>query len=100
MRDQSFAWRDPPYGILAPSSDPDTQRSKPMDFTIPRHVETIAHRVRQFLDDEVIPLETELLRSGVDLNEDILQGLRAKAKAAKLWAPTMPKAWGGMGLNI
>ena len=71
-----------------------------MDFTIPRHVEAIAHRVRQFLDDEVIPLETELLRSGVDLNEDILQGLRAKAKPANLWAPTMPKEWGGMGLNI
>ena len=71
-----------------------------MDFTIPRHVETIAHRVRQFVDDEVIPVETQLLADGTDLNADILQALRAKAKAAKLWAPTMPKAWGGMGLNI
>ena len=71
-----------------------------MDFTTPRHIETIAHRVRQFVDDEVIPVETELLRSGDDLSNDILQSLRAKAKAAQLWAPTMPKAWGGMGLNI
>lgn len=71
-----------------------------MDFTIPRHVEAIARRVRQFVDDEVIPVETELLRTSAELNEDILQELRAKAKAAKLWAPTMPKAWGGMGLNI
>ena len=71
-----------------------------MEFTIPRHVQTIAHRVRQFLDDEVIPVESELLRTGADLNSDILQELRAKAKAANLWAPTMPKAWGGMGLNI
>jgi len=71
-----------------------------MDFNIPRHVETIAHRVRQFVDDEVIPVETELLRSGVDLNRDILGDLRARAKAARLWAPTMPRKWGGMGLNI
>ena len=71
-----------------------------MEFTIPRHVQTIAHRVRRFLDDEVIPVESELLRTGADLNNDILQELRAKAKAANLWAPTMPKAWGGMGLNI
>ncbi|MCY3865496.1 MAG: acyl-CoA dehydrogenase family protein [Chloroflexi bacterium] len=71
-----------------------------MDFTIPRHVEAIAHRVRQFLDEEVIPVETQLLRTNTDLNADILRELRAKAKAAKLWAPTMPKAWGGMGLNI
>ncbi len=71
-----------------------------MDFTMPRHVETIALRVRQFVDDEVIPVETQLLRTNTDLNADILQALRAKATAAKLWAPTMPKAWGGMGLNI
>ena len=80
--------------ILMPKGPP------PMDFTIPRHIETIAHRVRQFVDEEVIPVETELLRAGGDLNEEILQSLRVKAKAARLWAPTMPKEWGGMGLNI
>ncbi len=71
-----------------------------MDFAIPRHVQAIAHRVRNFVDDEVIPVETELLRTGTDLTNDILQELRAKAKADRLWAPTMPSEWGGMGLNI
>ncbi len=71
-----------------------------MDFTIPRHVEAIAHRARHFVDAEVIPLETELLRSGAVLSVELLQDLRAKAKAAQLWAPTMSKDWGGMGLNI
>ncbi len=71
-----------------------------MEFTLPRHVEAIAHRVRQFVDAEVIPLETELLRTSTNLSVEMLQDLRIKAKAAKLWAPTMPKAWGGMGLNI
>ena len=71
-----------------------------MDFTIPRHVHALAERVRQFVDDEVIAVEAELLRSGADLSNELLQDLRARAKAAKLWAPTMPKEWGGMGLNI
>ena len=71
-----------------------------MDFTVPRHVEALAHRVRQFIDNEVIPLETELLRTGAALDRDTLQDLRGKAKAARLWAPTMPKDWGGLGLNI
>ena len=71
-----------------------------MDFTLPRHVESIAHRVRQFVDDEVVPLETELLRTSTVLTVEMVRDLRVKAKAAKLWAPTMPKAWGGMGLNI
>lgn len=71
-----------------------------MDFTIPRHVQAIAHRVRQFVEDEAIPLESELLRTGENLSVEMVQELRLKARAAKLWAPTMPKAWGGMGLNI
>ncbi len=84
-----------------------SRRAKPratrgafMDFSLPRHVEAIASRMRQFVDDEVIPVEAELLRGGLDLDAEILQSLRGKAKAAKLWAPTMPKAWGGMGLEI
>ena len=71
-----------------------------MEFEIPRHVNLIAHRVRQFVDNEVIPVESELLRTGAALTNDALQELRSKAKAANLWAPTMPKQWGGMGLNI
>ena len=71
-----------------------------MDFSTPRHIEAIVHRVRQFVDQQVIPLETELLRTGDDLRMDQLQDLRAAAKAAGLWAPTMLSEWGGMGLPI
>lgn len=71
-----------------------------MDFSIPKHVQDITHRVRQFVDAEVIPVETQLLQSGEELSVETLQELRSKAKVAGLWAPTMPKEWGGMGLNI
>ena len=71
-----------------------------MDFSTPRPIEAIVRRVRSFVDEQVIPLETELLRSGEDLQMAQLQDLRAAAKAAGLWAPTMPKDWGGMGLGI
>lgn len=71
-----------------------------MDFSIPQHVQDITHRVRQFVDTEVIPIETQLLQSGDELTIETLQDLRAKAKSVGLWAPTMPKDWGGLGLNI
>ena len=71
-----------------------------MDFSIARRIEALVHRVRQFVDDEVIALEAELRRAGKDLDEGKLRELRLKAKAAQLWAPTMPKQWGGLGLNI
>lgn len=71
-----------------------------MDFAIPEHIQNIVHRVRQFIDDDVIPVETELRKSGRDASVEDIQALRAKAKAADIWAPTMPKELGGMGLNI
>ena len=71
-----------------------------MDFTVPKHVQDIVHHVKKFIDDEVIPIETELLRDEREITMDEVQTLRQKAKAEGLWAPTMPKELGGMGLNI
>lgn len=71
-----------------------------MVFTIPKHVQDIVHRVEKFIDDEVIPIETELLRDEREITMDEVQLLRQKAKSEGLWAPTMPKELGGMGLNI
>lgn len=71
-----------------------------MDFSIPSHVQDITRRVREFVDKEVIPVETHLRMNAEDLTVDMLQELRRKAKAAGLWAPTMPAELGGMGLNL
>lgn len=71
-----------------------------MDFTMPKHVQDIVHRVKKFVDDEVIPIETKLLQEEREITMDEAQSLRQKAKAEGIWAPTMPKELGGMGLNI
>ncbi|HEY2111166.1 MAG TPA: acyl-CoA dehydrogenase family protein, partial [Dongiaceae bacterium] len=51
---------------------------------------------------EIMPLETD--PASYDEHENIaipvLERLRAKAKAAGLWAPQMPRALGGLGLNV
>jgi len=71
-----------------------------MDFTMPAHVQDIVHRVEQFVDKEVVPLERELLQEERSVTMDEVQALRAKARAEGIFAPTMPKELGGMGLNI
>lgn len=71
-----------------------------MDFTVPKHVQDIVARVRQFVDDEVVPVEAQVIKEQREVTMGEVQELRRKAKAAGLWAPTMPKALGGMGLNI
>lgn len=73
-----------------------------MDFTLPAEFEDIRRRTRAFVDEHVLPLEAD--RAHYDAHEnirlDVLDGVRAKARAVGLWAPQTPKEWGGMGLPM
>lgn len=73
-----------------------------MDFTIPPELEDLRLRTREFIDKHVIPLEGD--PNNYDPYEnirlDVLEGVRAKARAAGLWAPQSPKEFGGMGLPV
>ncbi len=71
-----------------------------MNFAIPAHVQEIARRVRHFIDTEVIPLEAHARDTHDGLPADMLRDVRAKAKAAGLWAPQLPPDLGGMGLTL
>jgi acyl-CoA dehydrogenase len=71
-----------------------------IDFTLPPDVTEARDRIRSFLENEVAPAE-ERLRAGRDPSawRPALQELREKARAEGLWAPHMPREWGGMGLG-
>jgi acyl-CoA dehydrogenase len=73
-----------------------------MDFALPPEVETVSRKVRDFIASEVIPLEAS--PASYDDHEnirlDLLDTMRAKAKAAGLWAPQMPRERGGLGLPL
>ena len=73
-----------------------------MDFTLSPEIEDIRHRVRAFVDEHVVPLESDPKNFAEHENipHDRLQPVREKAKAAGLWAPQTPKEYGGMGLPI
>lgn len=73
-----------------------------MDFSITPELDALRQKLRSFVETEVLPLEEDA--ANYDDYENIalpvLGKLRAKAKAAGLWAPQAPKELGGMGLNI
>ena len=73
-----------------------------MDFTLPAEIEGYRKRYQAFVAEHLIPLERD--PASYDEHENIrldrLETLRRKAKASGLWAPQMPKARGGQGLNI
>jgi acyl-CoA dehydrogenase len=73
-----------------------------MDFTLPPEIEDVRRRTNAFVTEHVIPLETD--PANYDAHEnirlDVLETVRAKAKAARLWAPQVAKERGGMGLPM
>jgi acyl-CoA dehydrogenase len=73
-----------------------------IDFTLPPEIEDLRLRVRAFVEEHVLPLESE--HENFSDHENIplerLAPVRAKARVAGLWAPQSPKEFGGMALPI
>ena len=72
-----------------------------MDFTLSPEAEDFRQRIRAFVADHILPLEADPASydEGENINEDLLQTLRAKARDNGLWALSMPTDRGGQGLD-
>jgi acyl-CoA dehydrogenase len=71
-----------------------------MDFEIPQPTRELLARVRQIVDDHVIPAEAEVLGPGPSGDEPIVAALRGRVKEAGLWGPQIPRELGGLGLSL
>ena len=69
-----------------------------MNFLLPAEWQELRLKVRQFLDTEVIPLETK--ESAAGLPPELFAHMRTKAKSAGLWTPHLPLELGGLGLSL
>jgi acyl-CoA dehydrogenase len=72
-----------------------------VDFRLPVEAEAYRRRVREFVHEEIIPLESD--PSNFDAHENValpvLESVRAKARSAGLWAPQVSREFGGLGLD-
>lgn len=72
-----------------------------MDFRISPHIEDFRSRVASFVDQHAVPLEAD--RASYDAHENIrtevLDRLRAKARAESLWCLQLKPETGGQGLG-
>jgi len=73
-----------------------------MDFTLSPEIENLRLRTRAFVDEHVLPLESDRANFSdyENIPDERLAPVRAKARAAGLWAPQSPKEFGGMALPI
>jgi acyl-CoA dehydrogenase len=67
-----------------------------IDFEIPKDIQELRVRVGSFIDEHVLPAESQI---GTRPFFDIVSELQGKARAEGLWCPFVPKEWGGMGLG-
>lgn len=68
-----------------------------MSFEVPEHVRPLRARVRQFIEERIYPLESQLDAHG-DESRLLMRRLMDEAKAAGLWALGHPREIGGGGL--
>jgi acyl-CoA dehydrogenase len=73
-----------------------------MDFALPADVEALRARTAAFVRERILPLEADA--ASYDTHENIalpvLERVRADVKAAGLWAPQVPREYGGLGLSV
>jgi len=71
-----------------------------MDFAISDRMKDILARVRTFVDEELIPLESEFICKDFGEIEPLLREKRAKVREMGLFTPQMHKEHGGLGLSV
>jgi len=73
-----------------------------MDLTLSPEIETIRLKIRDFVEQHILPLEQdpENFDAHENIAEEPLKRLRGKARDEGLWALQMPLELGGAGLSL
>lgn len=70
-----------------------------MDFSIPAELLELQAKTRQFIADQIIPMEKDPRQTSHGPTEELRKELVAKARAAGLLTPHASKELGGLGLS-
>lgn len=71
-----------------------------MDFSVTSTVQPMIRTIREFMEQEVFPLEREFLNCSFREMLPTLTEMRGKVKSMGLWAPHLPEEYGGAGLTL
>ncbi len=71
-----------------------------MDFAISTEMQALLRRVKEVMDAEVFPHEEAFLQKPFFAIEPDLLTARRRIQAAGLFAPQVPRAYGGLGLSL
>ena len=72
-----------------------------IDFTIPPELRELLDRIRAYVQEDVLPAESE-----IEDPDDVLKSwhvvdrLRDKARERGIYTPHLPEEWGGLGIGV
>ena len=68
-----------------------------MDFNLTPEIEEVRQQIRTFVDQRLIPLESDAASydDHENINEPLLESLRAETRKLGLWSLSMPTERGG-----
>jgi acyl-CoA dehydrogenase len=71
-----------------------------MDFTLAPELADLRKKVRNFMEEHVLPNEGAIVAEDRRRQYDTLKSLQRRAKEAGLWTPHLPAELGGRGLGV
>lgn len=71
-----------------------------MEFSIPAAIQSKLDTIREFVAEEVMPLESQFQKTSFREIVPALEEKRAMVKNLGLWAPHIPQDYGGVGLSL
>jgi acyl-CoA dehydrogenase len=69
-----------------------------VDFQLPEPVAAAQMRIREFVAEQVIPLEQRAVGRAVD--DELVAELRRRGRASGVWAPQLSRDLGGQGFDL
>ncbi len=72
-----------------------------IDFTVPPQLQELLGRVRAFVEEDVLPAESEIEDPHDVLKSwHVVERLRDKARERGIYTPHLPEEWGGLGVGV
>ena len=72
-----------------------------IDFTIPPDLRDLLDRVRAFVEEDVLPAESEIEDPHDVLKSwHVVERLRDRARERGIYTPHLPEEWGGLGVGV
>ena len=70
------------------------------DAVLSAELRDLRDRVREFVDERVIPVEAQVIAEDREKDWTTLRGLQRAARDEGLWTPHLPESLGGKGLGV